>query len=274
MQQRRPGFTLIELLVVIAIISILASILFPVFAQSREKARQASCLSNLRQLGVAMELYKQNSDGMYPSARIGPEVKPPPVESEEHSVHWAELLQPYVRNGLTQRGASVVSTGGVFHCPDDPHSNGPSYAINAWVIVGLDEAQVTHMAETVILSEKRGSIPQERLVWWVKPWPAWPIFSGTPIIDREAAINALDISPQEQKGLPDPDLPRQSQNESAGLQSLRHHGGANYLFTDTHVKWAKLAQIWGNATSTNQLWPTRSDADNVGPPEPPLRPMP
>jgi len=59
---RRPGFTLIELLVVIAIIAILAAILFPVFARAREKARQASCLSNLKQLGLADQMYAQDYD--------------------------------------------------------------------------------------------------------------------------------------------------------------------------------------------------------------------
>src|SRR5229473_2812966 len=64
----RHGFTLIELLVVIAIIAILAAILFPVFAHAREKARQTSCLSNLRQLATGMAMYAEDSDGLYPPA--------------------------------------------------------------------------------------------------------------------------------------------------------------------------------------------------------------
>src|SRR5258707_10170131 len=63
---RRQGFTLIELLVVIAIIAILAAILFPVFAQAREKARQAGCLSNLKQIGTAAMMYVQDYDETYP----------------------------------------------------------------------------------------------------------------------------------------------------------------------------------------------------------------
>ena len=61
----RKGFTLIELLVVIAIIAILAAILFPVFAQAREKARQTSCLSNLKQIGLATLQYNQDNDEMF-----------------------------------------------------------------------------------------------------------------------------------------------------------------------------------------------------------------
>ncbi|MCW3099934.1 MAG: prepilin-type N-terminal cleavage/methylation domain, partial [Chthonomonadaceae bacterium] len=66
MQHRRTAFTLIELLVVIAIIAILAAILFPVFAQAREKARQTACLSNLRQIGTAVMMYTQDYDEVLP----------------------------------------------------------------------------------------------------------------------------------------------------------------------------------------------------------------
>src|SRR5262245_34867273 len=65
--QRRNGFTLIELLVVIAIIAILAAILFPVFAQAREKARQATCLSNLKQIGTGLMMYVQDFDEAVPA---------------------------------------------------------------------------------------------------------------------------------------------------------------------------------------------------------------
>ncbi|MGI5818218.1 MAG: prepilin-type N-terminal cleavage/methylation domain-containing protein [Armatimonadota bacterium] len=102
MTTRRPrGFTLIELLVVIAIIAILAAILFPVFARAREKARQSSCLSNVRQLGLATLMYAGDHDEVLPVAIGG---------LPDWSQFWStvELLQPYVRN-------TQISV-----CPSDP----------------------------------------------------------------------------------------------------------------------------------------------------------
>jgi prepilin-type N-terminal cleavage/methylation domain-containing protein len=71
MKRPRTGFTLIELLVVIAIIAILAAILFPVFAQAREKARQSGCLSNLKQIGTALMMYTQDYDEAFPCTWYG-----------------------------------------------------------------------------------------------------------------------------------------------------------------------------------------------------------
>lgn len=102
---KRRGFTLIELLVVIAIIAILAAILFPVFAQVREKARQITCLSNSNQLGLGFMQYVQDNDETYPfQITTG--------GSSAGGDGWATQIYPYVK-----------STG-VYKCPDDPTAPG------------------------------------------------------------------------------------------------------------------------------------------------------
>jgi prepilin-type N-terminal cleavage/methylation domain-containing protein/prepilin-type processing-associated H-X9-DG protein len=89
----RRGFTLIELLVVIAIIATLAAILFPVFARAREKARQASCQSNLKQICLAALMYSQDYDERLVPNHTGAQV-PPGVSW----VEWWDLLEPYLKN--------------------------------------------------------------------------------------------------------------------------------------------------------------------------------
>jgi prepilin-type N-terminal cleavage/methylation domain-containing protein len=93
-QLDQRGFTLIELLVVIAIIAILAAILFPVFAQAREKARQTSCLSNMRQLSAAMLMYAEDYDGLFPPviARANRQERNPYLMS------WMHLLSPNLKS--------------------------------------------------------------------------------------------------------------------------------------------------------------------------------
>jgi len=136
MQKRtRMGFTLIELLVVIAIIAILAAILFPVFAQAREKARQTSCLNNLKQMGTATMMYVQDYDESFYGHRwnCGPngDLSVPCAEYQaggayagaaqtllgdpvsEKRLYWCFLLQPYTKSFA------------VFKCPSAPNAFAP-----------------------------------------------------------------------------------------------------------------------------------------------------
>lgn len=105
---RRSGaFTLIELLVVIAIIAILAAILFPVFAQAREKARQTSCLSNMKQLVTSSMMYSGDNDGMYHRLRCGVAKFDNNPGGTDQMWGSEDALLPYIKSG------------GMFKCPSD-----------------------------------------------------------------------------------------------------------------------------------------------------------
>ena len=125
------GFTLIELLVVIAIIAILAAILFPVFASTREKARQAACLSNMRQVTLALIQYAGDNDDRCP------------IYSDDHGSYWPQFISPYVQHQAT---ADFNGASKVFVCPSAPYdaakasafglSSIPSYGLSDnWVDV-------------------------------------------------------------------------------------------------------------------------------------------
>jgi prepilin-type N-terminal cleavage/methylation domain-containing protein/prepilin-type processing-associated H-X9-DG protein len=115
MTDRKRGFTLIELLVVIAIIAILAAILFPVFAQAREKARQTQCLSNAKNMGTAILMYAQDyDDGIIPWVSCGAACGTPGTRYERL---WTGRMQPYVKNG------GEMGPTGIFVCPSFSQAN-------------------------------------------------------------------------------------------------------------------------------------------------------
>jgi prepilin-type N-terminal cleavage/methylation domain-containing protein len=152
-QRERHAFTLIELLVVIAIIAILAAILFPVFARARENARRASCMSNLKQLGLGMMMYVQDYDGRFPSVAFALDEKLPcPNGVGSCNSNWAIRIYPYAK--------SVQ----VFNCPSDTktwtgNSSGPSnmsYGYNQYLAYYINSA-LEKPSQTILMADSDGT---------------------------------------------------------------------------------------------------------------------
>jgi len=139
------GFTLIELLVVIAIIAILAAILFPVFARAREKARQTSCLNNIKQIGTAIMMYVQDYDEKF-------------VDTSSQW-RWYIPTQPYIMNDQ------------VFYCPSmgsDAGNSYTDYVINGVFAHGMSQSEVKRAAKTILIGERIDDGPWDGY----HPWPA------------------------------------------------------------------------------------------------------
>jgi prepilin-type N-terminal cleavage/methylation domain-containing protein/prepilin-type processing-associated H-X9-DG protein len=145
----RRGFTLIELLVVIAIIAILAAILFPVFARAREKAKQASCQSNLKQMALASRMYGQDYDEA---------VTPSDIYANPNYYIFSNLLQPYIKNTQIllcpskKGGWYGGGTPGTYTCVQS-HCVQSNYTVNYCVSQGygttVKDAQLVRPAETI-----------------------------------------------------------------------------------------------------------------------------
>ena len=134
----RKGFTLIELLVVIAIIAILAAILFPVFARAREKARQTSCLSNLKQLGLAFAMYIQDYDERWPIMYWDSSNSC----WQPQGIYWGGEIAPYVKNSQ------------IFICPSATHRY-CSYIYNQWLDRRADST-ITEPSRYIALVDSTG----------------------------------------------------------------------------------------------------------------------
>jgi len=227
--RKHHGFTLIELLVVIAIISILAAILFPVFARARENARRASCMSNLKQIGLGVMMYVQDYDDRYPLNAWIPSVpqtdnsmpgakftislpSTTPACTGGKCVSWMDIIYPYIK--------SVQ----VFQCPSQRISTVPSYGYSS----GLSQHH-----------------------WYqydISKYPAGADSGRVPVtlaqVQRPAEIFAImdyNIQYAVYANPSDFGSAARSATPATALRVLPHLDGGNVAYADGHVKWVNGA---------------------------------
>ncbi len=218
---QKKGFTLIELLVVIAIIAILAAILFPVFARAREKARQASCLSNLKQLGLGLMMYAQDYDERYFLSTYSQS------KNANAETFWGHCIYPYTKNYMVficptggGRGSKSSLTYNNWTFPVRPH-----YGWNTR-LAGVKMAKVERPAETVALADC-----------------SHQVFAS--IVGRIAWANSNDHVRYGDGGPwpnGDPDFMKDAYS--------RHNGGENIAYADGHAKWMASQAIYGRGNSS------------------------
>jgi prepilin-type N-terminal cleavage/methylation domain-containing protein/prepilin-type processing-associated H-X9-DG protein len=224
---KRRGFTLIELLVVIAIIAILAAILFPVFAKAREKARQTSCLSNEKQLGLAMMQYTQDYDEFYPS-------------TNDYGTGWAKTVYPYVKSL------------GVFQCPDDsfPFPTG-------WITLPADTVKVSYVANSYVMDHDNAQVST--------PYPLAGLdapAASVLLYEGDQNVN-WDGTPGTNRGYfwpdnPEGTIPSSSQPADNSVCSWGNHGDYQTPVATTRHSAGGHANILLNAAD----WPNAVDGSN------------
>jgi prepilin-type N-terminal cleavage/methylation domain-containing protein/prepilin-type processing-associated H-X9-DG protein len=229
LRRQNGGFTLIELLVVIAIIAILAAILFPVFAQAREKARSASCLSNQKQIALAFSMYSQDYDETYP-----PAVDPVTLQ------WWEQAVTPYIKSG---------NVGGILTCPSAA-SRAWAYSMN-YSLSAKSQASAGNAADTILTADaaqgpKQAVTDKTSLAYGLpqatpyflytfpgageKMWTTAPNLKAGTTGDPQATI----LTPAQNPAMPDEDT-----DKAAGLMRYRHNLGVNASFADGHTKYVR-----------------------------------
>ena len=228
--RQRKGFTLIELLVVIAIIAILAAILFPVFARAREKARQTSCLSNMKQIVLGALMYVQDYDDMLLGHIAGARFPQSPSEPAwawpGPYYMWHQQVYPYVKNLQLFTCPSVPTSGLAAQADGTPaYDSTLGYGMNyemTYFYRSLNLSNLTRPAQTLWFADCRSFVV----------YPAFYTFTY-------------------------PTNPTYGLNGWARLD-IRHNEGANVGFADGHAKWLSRMELEGDrgtGASARYWWP-------------------
>ncbi len=204
--RRNRAFTLIELLVVIAIIAILAAILFPVFAKAREKARGASCASNLKQIGLAIAQYAQDYDELLPTPRSYYSWYNTFTSSTDYCMDWRGQIQPYCKNRQ------------IFDCP----SNTTNYTGNYYGAGGVVHDYGYATIDTY---------SQVGFGWVYNP--PYPV-SLSAITYPSSTLNVAEVNTAE----------ADCYAWDGNRFYYGHNGMANFLFCDGHVKMQKWISMY------------------------------
>ncbi len=211
---RRRAFTLIELLVVIAIIAILSAILFPVFAQARERARSASCLSNCKQIGLAIMMYTQDYDETYFwQPWPGQETSDYYLGIPQPQQGWYDMIQPYVKNQ------------GIFHCPSYDGSNfyAGAYPANYTLSYGMNELLFGYKW----IPEATLQAPAD-IAMLADATSTWATFIGMEVQDSDNVQRRYWLK---------------SDGKTWLYGEPRHFGGINGIFADGHAKFGGLPSL-------------------------------
>lgn len=251
------GFTLIELLVVIAIIAILAAILFPVFAQAREKARQTTCTSNLKQIGLAVLMYAQDYDETLPYAAINPPNLP--------LVMWYDLVEPYVKSGTAGMMTADAGPAGrrqapFYLCPSFANKQIPMRANDpqpASFPVGQLDPAMSYVTNGNLMPMYHSAMPGIPFPGKITALgglnaPAQVVMVAHGRGTRPAIAGDDTTCTGTEQGFPP--LPNPAINSASVYCAARFHhsGGVPYLLADGHVKWFRgPSSSWTEQSLTN-----------------------